>query len=330
LNIEGPKIPFLAGASSNARVEIDFHGDFVTENRAAVLLRHAYWEVQNNKYRFLIGQNWDVISPLNPGTLSYSVGWMAGNIGFRRAQIRFDQFFHPTKSVEVAAQVSINQDIVTDFPTNAGVRRESSDWPVIEGRLGLTMTKEAESAEFLKLGFSGHIGETGFDFLTAGPPPQYLPPIDDARFRTWSLNFDFWAVFGNRTGLQGEIFTGANLSMFLGGIGQGVCPCLRVPIRSKGAWVDIWYNWSPDSRSHFGYGLDDPDNNDSLFGRTYNQFLFANISHDVSKHLTTGFEVSAWMTHYQDQRAGQIPDDQLMPVSPGEALIFQWMFKYGF
>lgn len=104
----------------------------------------------------------------------------------------------------------------------------------------------------------------------------------------------------------------------------------RVKIDTKrGGWIDIWYHWSIHSKSHLGCGLDHPENNDSLFGRTHNQFLFANISYDISKHLTTGFEVTRWMTHYQDQRFGQIPDEQLMPVSPGESHTFQWMFKYG-
>jgi hypothetical protein len=37
----GPAIDVGGGASTGGRVEIDFHGDFITENRAAVLLRHA-------------------------------------------------------------------------------------------------------------------------------------------------------------------------------------------------------------------------------------------------------------------------------------------------
>jgi hypothetical protein len=63
------------------------------ENRPTVLLRHAYWEVKNERFRFLLGQYWDVISPLQPSMLLYSVGWNAGNIGYRRTQIPFERCF---------------------------------------------------------------------------------------------------------------------------------------------------------------------------------------------------------------------------------------------
>ena len=35
-----------------------------------------------------MGQTWGVVAPLVPGTIMYSVYWGAGNIGYRRAQIR--------------------------------------------------------------------------------------------------------------------------------------------------------------------------------------------------------------------------------------------------
>ena len=39
-------------------------------------------------FTILGGQTWDVISPLNPRSLNYSVYWWAGNIGYRRPQVR--------------------------------------------------------------------------------------------------------------------------------------------------------------------------------------------------------------------------------------------------
>ncbi len=91
-DVSGPKIGALGNAESGGRVEIDFHGNFVTENRANVLLRQAYWEVKNKRFRLLVGQTSDVISPLIPGTLNYSVGWAGGNIGFRRTQFRGERY----------------------------------------------------------------------------------------------------------------------------------------------------------------------------------------------------------------------------------------------
>ena len=50
-------------------------------------------EVKDDDFRFLVGQTWDVISPLYPGMLMYSVGWDGGNIGYRRAQVRGERYF---------------------------------------------------------------------------------------------------------------------------------------------------------------------------------------------------------------------------------------------
>jgi hypothetical protein len=216
---------------------------------------------------------------------------------------------------------------VTDFETEIGIRRESSDWPVVQGRLAFTFGSRADDAVPAVVGISAHIGETGFDFLTAGPPPLSLPPESDARFQTWSFNIDMHFPITESLGVQGEFFTGANLSAFLGGIGQGVCPCLRLPIRSTGGWLELWYDWTPELHSHFGLGLDDPRNSDSLIGRTYNHFIFANLVVDLRKNLTTGVEVTSRKTLYHDTLAGMIP---AAPTAPGEAVTIEWMVRYAF
>ena len=130
--------------------------------------------------------------------------------------------------------------------------------------------------------------------------------------------------------MQGELFSGANLSPFVGGIGQGVCPCLRVPIRTRGGWCEFWYDWTPCLHSHVGCGLDDPIDRDSLIGRTYNHFVFANVSYDLTDRLVTGLEIAWWKTLYHDTRAGLIAANQLGAREPGEAFIVDWMVKYGF
>ena len=157
-----------------------------------------------------------------------------------------------------------------------------------------------------------------------------MPPENDARFITWSFNIDLHAPLGERAGFAGEFFTGANLSSFFGGIGQGVCPCLRVPINATGGWGEIWFDWTSSWQSRVGYGIDDPDNDDSLLGRISNQFIFGILIYEVSDNLTTGIEVTYWKTRYQERRAGLIPPDQLSPSQPGKSVVIDWMVKYSF
>jgi len=330
IDVYGPALPIGSGLNSRARVELDFLGEFLTENTAGLRLRHAYWEVGDESFRLLVGQNWDVISPLNPGFLNLAVGWFGGNIGFRRTQFRAERYLQPSDDLKITLQGSLNQDIIPDFPEEPDVRRESAAWPVAQGRVAFSRRRHDCEQLVTTIGISGHIGQTGFDFLAPGPPPQNLPPEDDTRFLTWSFNIDARLPITDRFGVQGEFFTGANLSSFLGGIGQGVCSCQRVPIRSIGGWVDVWYDWTPWLHSHAGFGLDDPRNQDLLFGRTYNQFIFANILFEITRTLSTGFEVSHWKTLYQDTRKGQISDALLQPSAPGKSVTIDWMVKYEF
>ncbi len=326
LNVDGPRIPLLHNSVSSANVEIDFQSPVTSanENRPTVLLRHAYWQARNDYYRVLIGQYWDVISPLNTDMLNYSVGWVGGNIGYRRAQFRFERYFHPDPNLMLTSQIAVVQNIVTDFATTPDVNREPGGWPILQGRLATTLGDRTNGRP-IEFGVSGHIGETGFDFLTTGPPPRNLPPADDQRFRTWSFNVDMRVPVTERLSMKGEFFTGENLSAFLGGIGQGVCPCTRSTVRSTGGWFDLTYKLTERWRVVAGYGLDDPVDNDLLFGRTYNQFFFANTSYNVTQSLVTGFEVASWRTLYQDLRP-----QPSAPTEPGESVVFQWMTKYGF
>ena len=328
LDVSGPQLPWFGSAASGGRVEIDFQGSFVTENKAGLLLRHAYWEVKNEQYRLLMGQTWDVISPLYPGVLSYSVGWGGGNIGYRRAQFRGERYYALTDGLLLTAQGSLDVDIVADFPgsnVNAG---DHSGWPIFEGRVAATVGPRRPGSRPIEFGVSGHIGEQIFDFYN--PNANYLIPpalvANDVPERTWSFNADVRVPSGERWGVQAEFFTGENLGAFLGGILQGV-NVRRAPvtqafiaantIRSTGGWCELWYDWKDNLHSHFGYSIDDPFNQDLTSGRTYNQFYFGNIIYDVTPRFIVGLELTQWKTLW----VGQLPADSTR---------LEFVAKYGF
>ncbi|NUQ65375.1 MAG: hypothetical protein HUU20_23150 [Pirellulales bacterium] len=321
LDITGPKVPLFCDAASAAKVEVDFHGFQApfsvvavapNENRALLLLRHAYAELKTDDWRLLAGQTWDVISPLMPGTVSYAVGWDGGNIGYRRMQIRMERYLDFGPMLLVTPQGALCQNIVTDSRVTA--EPESTSWPIVEGRLCFTLGDRSAAGRPITFGFSGHIGEQGFDFLALDPGG----PADDMRFKTWSLNADLRVPISERFGMQTEFFTGENLGTFLGGVGQGVNLTARDEIRATGGWAEVWYDWSKRLHSHVGYGVDDPLNEDiAVGGRTYNQFIFGNIIIDVTQKLIFGFEVTSWKTLYQQRQ-------------PGESVTFEFSGQYGF
>ena len=132
LDFLGPKVPFFCDAQSGGRVEVDFQNSVLsTENKPTILLRHAYLEVKDDEQRFLVGQTWDVISPLLPGMLLYSVGWDGGNIGYRRAQVRDERYFALSDTSMFITQVSVNQDIFSDNGTTV---LSPTSTAVIDGR----------------------------------------------------------------------------------------------------------------------------------------------------------------------------------------------------
>lgn len=315
-DVTGPRIPCLNCAQSGGKVEIDFQSPLNAisgENKATVMLRHAYVEVKDQDFRLLIGQTWDVISPLYPGTIMYSVGWDAGNIGYRRAQLRGERYLNFSDVSQVTAQLALASQVFSDntvSPTAGAITGEASNWPVIEGRVAWTIGERGPGFYPITVGLSGHIGEQEFDTVLMGL---------DQRRRTWSGNLDVRVPLGERLGIQGECQIGENLGTFLGGIGQGIDPITLEPIRDVGGWIEVWYDWTPTLHSHVGYSIDNPNDNDLHLAsqRSYNQFFFGNLVYDVTKSFLVGVEVSSWKTLYM----GQLP---------GDSVRCEFMAKYGF
>jgi hypothetical protein len=328
LDVAGPQVPFLCCAQSGGKLEIDFQNTIPvgnTENRGMLLLRHAYLEVKNEDFRLLAGQTWDVISPLLPGMLMYSVGWDAGNIGYRRAQVRGERFLAFSDESLVTVQTSINQNVFSDSPTLTGatLRGEPAAWPIFEGRVAWTLgQRKGPDALPITFGVSSHIGQTEFDFLQGNGLPA--PGQDNQLRNTWSLNADLRIPITQRFGFQSEFFTGENLGQFLGGIGQGIDNSAAFgynTIHSTGGWAEFWYDVTPRFHTHFGYSIDDPNNADLHVAsdRSYNQFFFTNAIYDLTKQFIVGLEVSSWKTLYMGPG-----------LLPGDAVRFEFVAKYGF
>jgi hypothetical protein len=313
-DVLGPRICFFDNAQSGGKLEIDFHGQFVTENKSGVLLRHAYWEVKNEDFRLLAGQTWDIISPLNPNTIMYSIYWGAGNIGYRRAQFRGERYFSFSDCCLLTFQGSINANIVSDIASAAtpGFSGDHSAWPVLQGRTAFTFGDRGKGGRPVTLGVSGHIGEQVYDFTAA-------PAQDDVYLRTWSTCVDLRAPITDRFGFQGEYFMGQNLGTYLGGILQGVDVGNRRSIYSHGGWISMWYDLTPRLHSQVGYTIDDPLDADlsSASSRTYNSAYWGGFLFDITKQFTTGIELSSWRTLYRGK-------------TPGESVRLEVMAKYTF
>jgi len=328
VRVSGPEI---FGGETTGRLEFDFFGSTQLENRAGILLRHAYGGFIGENWRAVGGQTNDVISPLDPNMQNYTPGWGAGNLGYRRAQSRFEWWQDVPDAGRFTLQGSINQTIVTDFATDPLTGGEDAGWPTIMGRVAFRpecgrhaaspqagcgpragyMPPGANTDLRPEIGFSGHIGREQVDFTTA-------PLADDLQFTSWSFNVDLFAPLTDRIGFQGEFFIGEVLGTFQGGIIQGIDPVLRRGIRSTGGWGEVWYHVTDKVHTHVGFGIDDPRDTDLSAGRrSQNHFWFANAVYDVTELFSIGLEVSHWKTKF-------------VGLADGEAVRIETVMKYRF
>ena len=165
-----------------------------------MLLRHAYLEVKNEVSA--AGQTWDVISPLYPGMIMYSVGWAGGNIGYRRAQFRGERYFAVSDGLMLTTAGSLNVDLNGDFVGSTVNQSDHAGWPVVEGRIGATLGPRGKGCRPIEFGVSGHIGEQIYDFYNYGANYWSAPVrvVNNEPERTWSFNADLRIPLGERWG----------------------------------------------------------------------------------------------------------------------------------
>ncbi|MGL4593627.1 MAG: hypothetical protein ACRCUY_02730, partial [Thermoguttaceae bacterium] len=210
-------------------VECDFQSSsgFTMRNRGGVQLRRALISLEGRNTKLLLGQDWEVISPLNPFMVNYVPAIGAGNIGYRRAQARIDQTFKCSGDSQYLLQVALCDSNPRGMFDTANVPNGASgSWPMLQARLAYRFgEKTFRHRKPITIGVSSHVGEERFSFaaLTRQNGAVVLrEKMVDKGILTWSINGDFEIPLTNRTKFMSEVFMGDNLSSVEGGILQGV------------------------------------------------------------------------------------------------------------
>jgi len=302
LRISGPRDVEM---ETSGVVEVDFYGSGASENKAKIQMRHAYLKLDwpEDNFNIIAGQTSDVISPLNPSTLNYTVLWDAGNIGYRRPQIRLTKSFPVNSDVNLTFEGALARNIGRENDlTPATDSGEDSGVPAIQGRTSLSFP--CFGYKPTTLGISAHYSKEEYDISTNG---------SNGEFESWSLGLDFTEPVNSWLTIKGELFTGRNLDTYLGGIGQGVNTdktksIYYKEIPSTGGWVAAslgpWDRW----RFNVGMGMDDVDSDYvNTDDRILNRSVFGNFIYSFNKNTELGFELSQWHT----ERKGQGNADNL-------------------
>jgi hypothetical protein len=290
--------PDNGGMKTSGRVEMDFFGpgEGIAENQGRLMMRHAYIMLDwpDSRFNIIAGQTSDVISPLYPRTVNYSVGWFVGNIGYRRPQIRLTKELGFTDGgflkLEGAVARTIGRENLFNSYVDSG---EDAGFPTLQGRASLTFDETT-------IGLSGHWGQEEYDTLNTG---------HNRDFNTWSLNLDYKQPVCKKVELKAELYTGENLDAYLGGIGQGVTLTganQYKEIGSKGGWIAAGLGPWSNKRFNVGISVDDVDSSDVNVGdRTLNRCLFGNVYCAVNKQTDVAFELSHWRTQYRGPGDGE-------------------------
>jgi len=266
----------LIRGRTKGRLEVDFYGGG-QENKNHLMLRKAYVDIPLGPINMHAGQTSDIISPLVPSTLNYTVGWGAGNIGYRRPQI---QISSDIERFDWA--VGIARSIGNDLNGDTVIDGDAAAIPTAQGRLGVQLPNTA-------FGISAHYG-----LMDA-------PGAADDTYCTWSLNADLKVSLGPSLSVLAESYMGVNTGVYFGAILNGDC---AHDLKSRGGWLNIQYNPALPWALSFGGGIDDLDNehrtyiNTASDARTRNAFVFGNLTYTLQSNVKTGVEISGWQTHY--------------------------------
>ncbi|MCP3962848.1 MAG: hypothetical protein GY719_33840 [bacterium] len=283
-----------ARVRGGARVEIDFYGHVDDPDPR---IRHAYFEVgwPEAEFDIIVGQTSDVISPLFPSTLNYTVAWFAGNIGFRRPQIRATKRFEAGGEGEIRVEGALTHNI---YDTRVGSVSGEDEGLAVQARVAYSFPAGGPAP--VTIGLSGHRAEETF-------PHDGGPTSCDS----WSANLDLSVPIDSSVRLQTELWSGLSLGPYLGGAGQGVAvdDALGLHgvrglhgIRSRGGWLAL--NIAGKERRprfNFGFSIDDVDGDDlAPGGRELNRSVFGNVVFSLKRQIDLGFELSHWTTKYKD------------------------------
>ena len=270
----------------SGRFEVGFYGGGA-ENKANPMLRHAYLELKTDAVDVLAGQTSDLISPLVPTTLNYIVLWKSGNIGYRRPQIRL------SKNVKVADGTKLSIAASANRNMGQGGNGEDMGVPSFQGRLAVATTLIGDSPAVI--GVSGVWGQEESDEF-------------ETEFDRTGIAVDVSLPLGEMVALKGEYFTGKNLAVHLGGIGQGISEVELTEARSveaceieaSGWWAQLTVKPTDELQINVGMGTDNPElpEGDTANELERNTTYYGNLLWTVAPSAIIGVEYATFETYY--------------------------------
>ncbi len=267
-------------------IETDFQNGG-SESRQILRLRKAYFNLRKGNWHFLAGQTWDLISPLFPAANNDGMMWNTGNLGDRHPQARLT--YKP--GTGFSAAVALGQTGAVDkkdLDGNGILDGWEARMPFLQTRVGMEQKK-------FRAGAWAHWGteETA------------TPVAGSSSFTSTVVGLDFSVSPADRLAIEGEGWTGSNLSDIRGGIGQGINTETGEEIASSGGWVHVLVKPSEGWKLYAGVLMDTPDEETvPEGGRTRNQAVYLVNRYRPWKNFQAAVEYLHWTTEYKQSHDG--------------------------
>jgi hypothetical protein len=301
MNLFGPDTETM---KLSGNIEFDFLSFVGAENNSSPRLRHGYlkafWPASD--FSIIAGQTWDLNGSLIPFVDDPAIMWDAGNIGGRHPQLRLTKGFKSGEKSRVEVAVAAARTIGESNGTYPDPGKDAAI-PAIQGRLALT-TPVFVPGKPATIAVSGHYGQEEWDTAANGKHET----LD-----SWSCVLELSLPLSDKLLFASELFTGANLDDYWGGIGQGVnhdnVNNIKA-IRSHGGWAALRYSASPETTLSIGAGMDKPKDSDlpaqtaTLSVRTLNETQFISVSHRIAPNFILGGQLSHLRTDYKNAKEG--------------------------
>ena len=262
-------------------IEADFQNGG-SESRQILRLRKAYFNLKKGDWHFLAGQTWDLISPLFPAANNDGMMWNTGNLGDRHPQARLT--FKPGAFSAAVALGQTGAIDKKDLDNNGILDGWESMMPFLQARVGIEQKK-------FKAGAWAHRGSEKTATPVAGKSSDFTSAV---------VGLDFSVSPAERLTVEGEGWTGSNLSDIRGGIGQGVNTQTGEEIPSSGGWVHVLVKPSEGWKLYVGAMMDTPDEEAvPEGGRTRNQAVYLVNRYRPWKSFQAAIEYLHWTTEYK-------------------------------
>jgi len=293
--VEGPEI---CGYQTGGLILIYFFGQQVFANTTGVFFAQGFGELKSDDDRLAFGVQADVFNPVNPTVLDWGNYVGAGNTGFLRGQLRYERFIKPDPDVQWTITGAVSNPVPTELFTfeNPAII-ENNGWPNVECRVAIGLGEPYQDGLVkrrpIEIGASGVVGQVRTTQVTGVTLNRIVDQV-------WGAGLDAQVDVTDCCGFRGELYTGQGLATYGGAVLQLLNLTTFNTIRSSGGWLEVYDYLTPCLHTHWGYGLDNPVDNDvSLGQRTLNQAVFGNLIWDVTKNYQVGFEVTRWQTDYK-------------------------------